>query len=115
VGTDLIRHSVVDVQYRSQTRTVQISAGHLIPAFDVAQRNIARMAQEPSDAFSARSVFPLAARVIVVHVNELPILEWLAAHRAGVVLRGQNQVELFLSESIARNPVFPVGFFAGLL
>jgi hypothetical protein len=73
------------------------------------------MTQEPSDALSARSILPLAARVIVVHVNELPILEWLAAHRAGVVLHGQNQVELFLSESIARNPVLPVGFLARLL
>jgi hypothetical protein len=60
------------------------------------QRDVARMAQEPSDALSTRSVLPLAARVIMIHVDELPLLKRLVAHRAGVVLHRQNEVELFL-------------------
>jgi hypothetical protein len=68
------------------------------------------MTQEPSDAVSARSVLPLAARVIMVHVDKLTLLERLVAHRAGVILRRQNQVKLFLSESIARNPYFRLDF-----
>ena len=73
------------------------------------------MAQESSDALSARSVLPPATRVIMVHVDELPFLKRLVAHRAGVVLRRQNEVELFLGESITRNSVLPVGFLAELL
>jgi hypothetical protein len=37
------------------------------------------MAQESSDALSARSVLPLAAPMIMVHVDELPVLKRLAA------------------------------------
>jgi hypothetical protein len=69
-------------------RTVQVGASHRMSAFDVTQRDVACMAQEPSDALSARSVLPLAARVIMVHVDELPLLKRLVAHAAGVLLPG---------------------------
>jgi hypothetical protein len=95
-------------------RAVEVRAGHRISAFDVAQRDVAGVTQQPSDALSARSILPLAAGVVMVYVDELTLLERLVAHRAGVVLCRQNQVELFLSESIARNPVLPVGFLAGI-
>jgi len=64
-------------------RAVQIGACHRISAFDVAQRDVAGVAQESSYALSARSVLPLAARVIMVHVDELPLLKRLMAHAAG--------------------------------
>jgi hypothetical protein len=47
------------------------------------------MTQETSDAFTARSALPPAARVIMVYVNELPLLKRLVAHAAGVLLRIQ--------------------------
>jgi hypothetical protein len=95
-------------------RAVQIGAGHRIPAFDVAERDVACMAQESSDALSARPVLPSAARVIMVHVDELPCRKRFVAHRAGVVLRRQNEVELLLGEPVTRNSVLPVGFLARL-
>jgi hypothetical protein len=95
-------------------RAVQIGASHRISAFDVAQRDVAGMAQESSDALSARSVLPLAARVIMVHVDELPLLKRLMAHAAGVLLRSQQAVELLLGKPVARDSLLPVGFLAGL-
>jgi hypothetical protein len=94
-------------------RAVQIGASYRISAFDIAQRDVAGMAQESSDALSARSVLPLAARVIMVHVDELP-LKWLMAHAAGVLLRSQQAVELLLGKPVARDSVLPVGLLAGL-
>jgi len=55
------------------------------------------MTQESPDALSARSVLPPAARVIMVHVDELPLLKRLVAHAAGVLLRSQQAAELLLS------------------
>src|ERR1700730_9861554 len=72
------------------------------------------MAQEPSDALSARSVLPPAARVIMVHADELPLLERLLTHATGVLLCFQKQVEQLLGQPVARNPVLPVGLLAGL-
>src|SRR3984893_9192189 len=72
------------------------------------------MAQEPSDALSARSVLPPAARVIMVHADELPLLEPLVTHAKGVLLCFQKQVEQLLGQPVARNPVLPVGLLAGL-
>jgi hypothetical protein len=72
------------------------------------------MAQESPDTLSARSVLPPAARVIMVDVNELPLLKRLAAHAAGMLLRIQQAEELLLSESVARDPVLPVGLLAGV-
>jgi transposase len=46
-----------------------IGASHRMSAFDAAQRDIARMAQESPYALSARSILPPAARVIMVHVD----------------------------------------------
>jgi hypothetical protein len=63
---------------------------------DVPQRDIAGMAQESSDALSARSILAPAARVIVVHVDELPLLKRLVAHAASVLLCVQEQVEQLL-------------------
>jgi hypothetical protein len=63
------------------------------------------MAQESSDALSARSVLPLAARVIMVHVDELAFLKRLVAHAAGVLLCSQQAVELLLGQPVARDPV----------
>jgi hypothetical protein len=79
-------------------RAVQIGASHRVSAFDVAQRNVGGMPQESSDALSARSVLPPAARVIMVHVDELSLLERLVAHAAGVLLRSQQAVELLLGQ-----------------
>jgi hypothetical protein len=47
------------------------------------------------------------------YVDELPLAKRLVAHPAGV-LRIQQAVELLLSQSVARNPVLPVGVLAGL-
>jgi hypothetical protein len=60
----------------------------------MAKCDVAGMAQEPSDALSARSVLPPATRVIVVYVDELPLLKRLVAHATGVLLRSQQAVEL---------------------
>src|SRR6266704_5364882 len=72
------------------------------------------MAQESSDALSARSVLPPAARVIMVHVDELPLLERLLTYATGVLLCFQKQVEQRLGQPVARNPVLPVGLLARL-
>ena len=63
----------------------------------------------PHDRF-----FPRAARVIMVYVDELPLLKRLAAHAAGVLLCLQKQIEQLLGQPVARNPVLPVGLLAGL-
>jgi hypothetical protein len=52
----------------------------------MAQRDVAGMAQEPSNALPARSVLPPAARVIMVNVDELTFRKRLVAHAAGVLL-----------------------------
>jgi hypothetical protein len=62
---------------------------------------------------TARSVFPPAARVITVHVDELSLLKRLVAHAAGVLLRSHQAVELLVSQPVARDPVLPVRFLAG--
>ena len=67
-------------------RAVQVGASHRISAFDVAQRDVAGMTQESSYALSARSILPLAARVIMVDVGELPLFKRLVAHATGVLL-----------------------------
>jgi hypothetical protein len=53
---------------------------------NVAERDVANMAEEPANAISARTAVPLAARVVVIHVDALSLLERLMAHAAGVVL-----------------------------
>jgi hypothetical protein len=95
-------------------RAIQVGASHRVSTFDVAQRDVAGMTQESSDAPSARSVLPLAARVIMVHVDELPLLKRLMAHTAGLQLRSQQAVELLLGQPVARDPVLPVGLLARL-
>jgi hypothetical protein len=80
----------------------------------VAKRDVAGMTQKPSDALSARSVLLSAARVIVVHVDELSLFERLVAHAAGVLLRSQQAVELLLGKPITRDSVLPVGLLSGL-
>jgi hypothetical protein len=67
-------------------RAVQIGASHRISAFDVAKRDVTRVAKETSDALAARSVLHPAARVIMVYVDELALLKWLEAHATGVML-----------------------------
>jgi hypothetical protein len=52
----------------------------------VAERDVAGMAQKSPDALPARSILSPAARVIVVHVDELPLLKPLVTHAAGVLL-----------------------------
>lgn len=93
---------------------VQVGASHYVSMFDVAQRDVAAMAQESSDAVSARSVLPRATRVIMVHVNELPLLKRLVAHTAGVLLCGKKQVKQFLGQPVTRNTILSVGLLAGL-
>jgi hypothetical protein len=78
----------------------------------VAKRDIAGMTQECPDALSTRSVLRVAACVIVIHVDELPIPERLVAHPAAVLLRIQQAVGLLLSQPVTRDPVFPVGLLA---
>jgi hypothetical protein len=68
------------------------------------------MAQESPDALSAGSVLPPAARVIMVHVDELPLLKRLVARAAGVLLRSQQAVELLLSQPIAAIRYFRLDF-----
>jgi hypothetical protein len=70
-------------------RAVQVCASHRISAFDMTQRDVARMAQESTNALSARSVLFPAAPVIMIHVHELPLLKRLVAHAAGVLLSVQ--------------------------
>jgi hypothetical protein len=72
------------------------------------------MAQESPNALSARSILPLAARVIMVHVDELSHFKRLVAHAAGVLLDIQQAVKLLLSQPVAGNPVLSVGLLAGL-
>jgi hypothetical protein len=95
-------------------RIVQVGTSYHISAFDIAQRDVAGMAQESSDALSARSVLPRAARMIMVHVDELPVLKRIVAHAAVVLLHSQQAVELLLGQPVARDPVLPVGPLAGL-
>jgi hypothetical protein len=78
-------------------RAVQVGTSHCISAFDVAERDVAGMTQESSDARSTRSVLRPAACVIMVHVDELPVPEGLVAHPAAALLRFQQAVELLLS------------------
>ncbi len=52
--------------------------------------------------------------MIMIRVDELPLLKRLVAYAAGVLLRSQQAVELLLSQPIASDPVLPVGFLAGL-
>jgi hypothetical protein len=79
-------------------RPVQVVASYRIPAFDAAKRNVAGMAQESSKAFSARSDLSPTAPVIMIHVDELPVLKRLVAHATVVFLRIQQAVELLLSQ-----------------
>ena len=68
------------------------------------------MAQESPDALPTRSVLPPAARMIMVRVDELPVLKRLVTHTAVVLLRSQQAIEL-LSQPVARDPILPVGLF----
>ena len=72
------------------------------------------MAQESADALSAQSILPPAARVIMIHVDEPPILERVVVHAAGILLCLQKQVKQLLGQPVARNPLLPIGLLAGL-
>jgi hypothetical protein len=50
----------------------------------------------------------------MIHVDELPILERVEAHAAGVLLCLQKQVKQLLGQPVAGNPVLPIGLLAGL-
>jgi hypothetical protein len=54
-----------------------------------------------------------AARVIMVHMDELPLLKRLVANAAGVLLHIQQAAELLLSQPVASDPVLPVGLLSG--
>jgi hypothetical protein len=43
----------------------------------------------------------MAAPVIMIHVDKLPLLKRFVAHAAGVPLRSQQTVELLLSQPVA--------------
>jgi hypothetical protein len=96
------------------SRAVEVSASHRIPALNMAERNVAARAEKPSNALSARPVLLRAARVVMIHLDELPLRKRLVAHGASVVLRLQQLVELFLSQPVARFPVLPVRPLLGL-
>src|ERR1700678_452711 len=53
---------------------------------------------------------PTAARVIMVHVDELPLLERVVAHAAGVLLGLQQAVELLLSQPVLEIRYFRLDF-----
>jgi hypothetical protein len=72
------------------------------------------MAQESSDALSARSVLQPTAHVIMVYVEDQSLRKWLMAHAARLLLRIQQKVELFLSQPVTSDAVLPVRFSAGL-
>ena len=78
------------------------------------QCNVALVAKQSAHALAARLVLHPAALVVVVHMNELPLLKRLAAHRAYVVLELQQQIEVLLPQPVAGYPVLPVGLLAGL-
>jgi hypothetical protein len=71
------------------------------------------MTQQSPDALSARSVLSPAARVIMIHVDELPRLKRFVAHAAGMLLRIQQAAEFLLSQPVASDPVLPVGLLPG--
>jgi hypothetical protein len=91
---------LISTSWTYPKRLVQLGASHRISAFDVAQRDVAGMAQESPDAPSARSVLLLAARVIMIHVDELALPEGLVAHAAGLLLYREQAVELLLSQPV---------------
>lgn len=72
------------------------------------------MAQESPDALSTRSVLFPATRMIMVHMDELPLLKRLATHSAGVSLDVQKQIEVLLRQAVAGYPVLSVGLLSGL-
>jgi hypothetical protein len=55
-----------------------------------------------------------AEDVVMVHMDELPVLKRLVAHSARMLLCSQQVIELLLSQPVARDPVLPVGLLAGL-
>jgi hypothetical protein len=55
----------------------------------MAERDVTTVAKETSDALAARPVLHPAARVIMVYVDDVPLLEWHQAHAAGVMLDDQ--------------------------
>jgi hypothetical protein len=78
-------------------RAVKVGTSHRIPALNMAERNVAAKAEKPSNALSARPVLRRAACVLMVHMDELPLLKRRVAHGASTVLRLQQLVELLLS------------------
>ncbi len=74
-------------EYRPRARPVQVRASHRITVFDVAQCNVAPVAKQSAHALAARPVLHRAALVVVVHMDELPLREQLAAHPAGISLQ----------------------------
>jgi hypothetical protein len=85
-------------------RAVKVGTSYRIPAFDVAKRDIAGVAEESSDAFSARSVLRPATRVIMVHMDEMPLQKRLVAHAATALLRIQQRSRAH------RAPAIPLSF-----
>ena len=49
----------------------------------------------------------------MINVDELPALERLVAHTAGVLLRIKQAAELLLSQPVASDPVLSVGSLSG--
>lgn len=68
-------------------RIIQVQPRKGVPPLDVTKRNITDMAEKPADALSAGAALVAAARVVVIHVDALPLFEWLVTHAAGVLLR----------------------------
>jgi hypothetical protein len=52
------------------------------------------MAEQTADALAARPVLRPAAPVVVIQMDDLPVIKPLAAHRAGVLLELQQQIEV---------------------
>jgi hypothetical protein len=48
--------------------------------------------------------------MIMVHVDELPVLKRLVAHTAVVLLRSQQAIELLLGQPVARDRYFRLDF-----
>lgn len=92
------------VPYSSDS-SPQVGLRHLGLALNVPQRSVTRVAQQPSDALSARTQLRIAAPMIMIYDDPPPLFKRLAAHRTGVPLLGKHLVKAFRSQPVSLQPV----------